>query len=929
MTVVIVREPYVSRCFQICVVYQSQQFFQLHSYAFSLLFYCQNHTQGEFCVIFKQGVAPCGAPAFFVCCVRYARCSSAPSLCTACCVCQIHAVAVKLCHQFCVSCFAAACTCAGEFQQRLFELRTFYAVFVHRVLLIGQSQREVPVRLFVHLCIQRFHYQCFFFCGTCCYADTTALAVQRIHLDAETILSDFASAFCRFCYVAFGGVLRFFFCQQERTDTCVRTYVRTLVTLDTFCCIPFRNVDGNTTFFVSGSTQRYSTVFSANEYGYGQGVAFQCVHGNQQFFNVFRQNAFDFFFVHVFCVFPAFGNVDLHQTCQTCVYGRIVHVNDFFTFFAVRFFDGCFHVANCVINGDDVCQFEECGLQNGVCSVAQTDFTADFNSVDGIEIDVVVCDVTFYFSRQMFFQFFAFPAAVQQESTAGFDFGNDIIFGDVGLVVACHKVCFEYQIAGADRHITETQVRFCDTAGFFGVIFKVCLCVFICMVTDDLDGVFVCTNSTVGAQTPEFACDCACVCYFGFCANFDGCHGNVVNDTNGEVVFLFAFHVVKDSNNLCGCYVFGGQTVSACQYQRSSACFCQCGTYILIQRFAQCAGFFCSVQNGNDFCCFRQCAQEMFQGERTVQVNLQETNLFAFCCQVFYNFLCSACDGAHSDQNVFCVGCAEVVEQLIVSACDFVDFVHVVFHDFRQTCIERCLCFSVLEEYVRVLYGRTLYGMFRVQRVFAEFAQCVFIQQFCDVFVVHNFDFLQFVRSTETVEEMHERYAAFDGCQMCYAAQVHNFLYGSGGKHCHTNLTTSHNVGMVAEDGESMCTNGSGAYMEYAGFELTGNTVNAGDHQQQTLRSCVCSCQSTSFQCAVHSTCGTCFGFHFYQTYCLTEDVLLAVCRPAVNVFCHGRRGGNGVNGSYFCKCVRDISSCFIPVHGFHNFCVHGKTPFI
>ena len=310
-------------------------------------------------------------------------------------------------------------------------------------------------------------------------------------------------------------------------------------------------------------------------------------------------------------------------------------------------------------------------------------------------------------------------------------------------------------------------------------------------------------------------------------------------------------------------------------------------------------------------------------------MNLQETNLFAFCCQVFYNFLCCAGDGAHSDQNVFCIGCTEVVEQLIVSACDFVDFVHVVFHDFRQTCIERCLCFSVLEEYVRVLYGRTLYGMFGVQCVFAEFAQCVFIQQFCDIFVVHYFDFLQFVRSTETVEEMHERYAAFDGCQVCDAAQVHNFLYGSGGKHCYTDLTTSHNVGVVAEDGESMCTNGSGAYMEYAGFELTGNTVNAGDHQQQTLRSCVCSCQSTSFQCAVHGTCGTCFGFHFYQTYCLTEDVLLAVCRPAVNVFCHGRRRGNRVNGSDFCKCVRDISSRFIPVHGFHNFCVHGKTPFI
>ena len=54
---------------------------------------------------------------------------------------------------------------------------------------------------------------------------------------------------------------------------------------------------------------------------------------------------------------------------------------------------------------------------------------------------------------------------------------------------------------------TETQVRHGNTAGLLGVIIKVCLSVHIGVVTDDLDGVLVCTYGTVSAQTPELTVD--------------------------------------------------------------------------------------------------------------------------------------------------------------------------------------------------------------------------------------------------------------------------------------------------------------------------------------------------------------------------------------------------------------------------------------
>lgn len=70
----------------------------------------------------------------------------------------------------------------------------------------------------------------------------------------------------------------------------------------------------------------------------------------------------------------------------------------------------------------------------------------------------------------------------------------------------------------------------------------------------------------------------------GSAANLDGAVGNIINDTNGEVVFLCCPHVVKYCDNLCRSHILGGQTVSACQNLCGSACFDQCGTNIAVKR---------------------------------------------------------------------------------------------------------------------------------------------------------------------------------------------------------------------------------------------------------------------------------------------------------------------------------------------------------
>lgn len=123
--------------------------------------------------------------------------------------------------------------------------------------------------------------------------------------------------------------------------------------------------------------------------------------------------------------------------------------------------------------------------------------------------------------------------------------------------MASNKVSFVDVVWALNRFIAKTQMRNGDTAGFLGVILEVCLYIFIGVVTDDLDGVFVCTNSTVAAQTPEFTFDGAFCCGVRSRFFIQGQVGNVVLDAQGETSFRSVFcQFVVNCKDACRCGVF-------------------------------------------------------------------------------------------------------------------------------------------------------------------------------------------------------------------------------------------------------------------------------------------------------------------------------------------------------------------------------------
>lgn len=65
-------------------------------------------------------------------------------------------------------------------------------------------------------------------------------------------------------------------------------------------------------------------------------------------------------------LFPGLGDLDLLHVGDTAVDGGMVHSDNFFALLAVRSGGSILHVLDSILDGDDVRQFEESGLQDGV-----------------------------------------------------------------------------------------------------------------------------------------------------------------------------------------------------------------------------------------------------------------------------------------------------------------------------------------------------------------------------------------------------------------------------------------------------------------------------------------------------------------------------------------------------------------------------------
>ena len=217
-------------------------------------------------------------------------------------------------------------------------------------------------------------------------------------------------------------------------------------------------------------------------------------------------------------------------------------------------------------------------------------------------------------------------------------------------------------------------------------------------------------------------------------------------------------------------------------------------------------------------------------------MDLHHAHLAALSVQIVHSLLHGLAGGAHHHDDFLSVGCAVVIEQLVITAGELVDLVHVVLDGVGQGIGLDVGAFLALEVDVGVHVVAPVGGMLRVQGLMAEGLQCLLIHQTTEILIVQSLDPLHLVGGTETVKAVHEGVPAADGGQMSHGGQIHGLLRAGGHQHGVAGHTAGHEVRMVTEDRVMVGGHHAGRDVHDAGQELAAHGVHGGDHQHQALR---------------------------------------------------------------------------------------------
>ena len=185
----------------------------------------------------------------------------------------------------------------------------------------------------------------------------------------------------------------------------MRAHIRTEVTLDTVVRIPNRYIDCDTTFLVCSGTRRSCTIYIIGKCRYRQVVTLLSIdsslNGVDKLNNVCSSlGCVSHLKSLVRAVLPAFRNLNLYNVLSTCIDSSPVLHNNVFTLTAVGCLCSSLHQFDRSLLRNNICQLEECGLKDGIdTGRTHTGLDTQFNTVDGVEFNLVVSDELLNLSR--------------------------------------------------------------------------------------------------------------------------------------------------------------------------------------------------------------------------------------------------------------------------------------------------------------------------------------------------------------------------------------------------------------------------------------------------------------------------------------------------------------------------------------------------
>ena len=310
--------------------------------------------------------------------------------------------------------------------------------------------------------------------------------------------------------------------------------------------------------------------------------------------------------------------------------------------------------------------------------------------------------------------------------------------------------------------------------------------------------------------------------------------GHVVFDTDGEAVESAFFQVFENSQDHGGGEVFGRETVTAAD--DGDGGIVDGNFHIHIEGFADGTGFFGAVENGNAFHSLGKCGKESFGVEGSVKTHFDKSVFgSAGAVEVFDGFFNGFAAGTHGNDHIGGIFCTDIVEEMVLTAGDLGDSIHLFLHDCGTGGVVGVDSFSSLEVHVTILGTHFADGAFGTQGAVAEFLDVFGFHKFGDLFIGDLFKFVYFVRGTETVEELEEGNFGFVGGEVCDQSHIHFFLNAVCSKEGETGIAACHHVGVVTEDRQGLAGKRAGSHMEHSGKHFPCDLIHVGDHQKKTL----------------------------------------------------------------------------------------------
>ncbi len=555
------------------------------------------------------------------------------------------------------------------------------------------------------------------------------------------------------------------------------------------------------------------------------------------------------------------------------------------------------HLLDGLLERNDVGDFEERRLHDGIGTRTQAELGGDLRGVDDVEIDVVLRQVSLHVVGQGLAGGLGVVHGVQEERTALLETLQHIVLVDVRRHVASHEVGRSDQIGRSDGQVAETQVRRRVTARLLGIVREISLAILVGGTADNLDGVLVGTHRTVGAQTEEEGLERTGLGERNLLADGQRQVGHVVVDADGEVVLgLSGGQVLEDGEHLGGRGVLGRKTVAAADDHGLKLLAVEHRLDVEVQRLTLGAGLLGAVEDADALDRSGHDVEEILLGERTVEVDGDKTDLLALLEEEVDGLLEGLGDGTHGDDDVLGIGSTVVGERLVLASGNLRNLFHGVADHVGHGVVELVGRLAGLEIDVGIL-GRTARdGMLGIEGAAAELLERVAVEHGGEGGLVDELDFLNLMRSAEPVEEMEERHTRLERHDMGDTGEVHDLLHRRGGEHGETGLPGGHDVLVVAEDGERLGGERTGRNVEDAGEQLARNLVHIGDHQQQALRRGERRSEGAALQRTVHGAGGTGLRLHLDDLHRLAEDVPATLGGPLVDELGHGRRRRDGVN---------------------------------